>query len=998
MIRDTFVFAASVLAGWLTGSHAARSSDQPSSKPPQVPTATVFLDDDLPVVPTGPLELPVLPPTRSIGGSAAVSTAQRWTRGAFTSIQVNVDANGNNIRGDAANEPTIAVDPTDRSRIAIAWRQFDTIASNFRQAGVGYSHDGGDTWTARTLDPGHFRSDPVLAADSAGNFYFSSLSSVTSADLFRSYDGGVTWLGPVSAFGGDKQWMIVDRTMSPGAGNIYQTWNAQSSCCGNTDFTRSIDGGLTFQSPQSIPAPKIKWGTLDVGPDGTLYIAGSDLGQNTHLFTKSQNAKFRGQTPNFSPISTINLGGFTNSGGPPNPGGLLGQVWIAVDRSNGPTRGNIYVLGSVNPPGPDPLDVMLIRSTDGGQSWSAPIRINDDPTDILAYQWFGTMSVAPNGRIDVIWNDTRNDPFVGFSEVYHSSSIDGGTTWSANVPISVPFNHSLGYPNQYKIGDYYHMVSDISGASLAYAATFNGGQDVYYLRIPGDCNLNGIEDAIEIGNGSVSDCTGNGLPDECEPDCNGNGHADSCDILSGFSPDCAANGMPDECEPDCNGNGHADSCDLADQTSHDLNGNTLPDECEEILYVNAAATGANNGRNWADAYRSLQSALAHAATAPGVVKEIWVAAGRYVPSTNSRQASFQLQSGLALYGGFIGTETARSKRDWVRHRTILSGDLFGNDLPDPLGRSDNSLHVVTASSADSSALLDGFVIAGGNADGAFPDNGGAGLYITSASPTIRNCAIVDNNAFSQGGGVNVATQSSPTFVNCLFATNTAWDGAAFVLNRGSILTLRNCTIADNAAGAFGGGVMASSGTTTLVARDTIFWHNTDFDGSGEFSQISGVTNVFLDYSCIEGLTGFFGGDGNIGDNPLFADPDGPDGTPRTLDDDFRLSLGSTCVNAGDPSAAELPPSDLDGHTRVLCARLDIGAYEFGIGDFNCDQHVNALDFAEFPGCMQGPMVPQGLMLQIAPRQSFFGNPCTAFDSDADGDVDLRDVADFAPTF
>jgi len=109
--------------------------------------------------------------------------------GEFTSIQVNVDEFGNNIPGDAANESSIAIDPTNPNNIVIGWRQFDTIASNFRQAGVAYSHDGGETWTfPGVLDPGQFRSDPVLDSDVAGNFYYYSLSALDSVELFISSD------------------------------------------------------------------------------------------------------------------------------------------------------------------------------------------------------------------------------------------------------------------------------------------------------------------------------------------------------------------------------------------------------------------------------------------------------------------------------------------------------------------------------------------------------------------------------------------------------------------------------------------------------------------------------------------------------------------------------------------------------------------------------------------------------------------------------------------
>ena len=203
---------------------------------------------------------------------------------------------------------------------------------------------------------------------------------------------------------------------------------------------------------------------------------------NGHLFSKSTNAQNAAQTPVFSTAQSINLGGTTSSGGV-NPDGLLGQVNIATDHSGGSTHGNVYILGSVNPSGADPLDVYFIRSEDGGTTWSAPIRVNNDFGDTSSFQWFGTMSVAPNGRIDVIWNDTRNSLDNSTSELFYAYSTDAGNTWLGNIPLTSPFDQSLGYPDQDKIGDYYDMISDNSGVSLAFSATFNGGQDVWFARI-----------------------------------------------------------------------------------------------------------------------------------------------------------------------------------------------------------------------------------------------------------------------------------------------------------------------------------------------------------------------------------------------------------------------------------------------------------------------------------------------------------------------------------
>ena len=118
-----------------------------------------------------------------------------------------------------------------------------------------------------------------------------------------------------------------------------------------------------------------------------------------------------------------------------------------------------------------------------GVPGAAPIRINDDTVGNNAWQWFGTMSVAPNGRIDAIWLDTRNDPGGYDSQLYYSYSDDGGVTWSANEALTPPFDPLVGWPIQQKMGDYFDMTSENGSTHIAFAATFNGEEDVYYMRI-----------------------------------------------------------------------------------------------------------------------------------------------------------------------------------------------------------------------------------------------------------------------------------------------------------------------------------------------------------------------------------------------------------------------------------------------------------------------------------------------------------------------------------
>lgn len=416
--------------------------------------------------------------------------AYQFRSSTWFTTQVNVDENGNDIIGDAGNEPSLAVDPTNNNRIVVGWRQFDNINNNFRQAGFGYSLDGGSSFNfPGPLTPGIFRSDPVLDFDAEGNFYYNSLQGDFSCDVFKIEDGSTNWEGPYPAFGGDKQWMVVDKTSGASAGHNYSYWNSDFSTCGNDNFTRSTDGSETFEDCILVDADPF-WGTLTVDKEGDLYITGNS-NQAPIVVIKSTNAQDAGANITWDFVTEVDLDGGLGFGGI-NPQGLLGQAWVGVDTSDGPGEGNVYVLASVARTG-DPVDVMFARSTDGGESFEPPIRINND--ELGNWNWFGTLSVAPNGRIDVVWLDTRNSNggSGGFnSQLYYTFSEDQGDTWSKNQVLSELFDPTIGYPQQNKMGDYIDMVSDNDYAHVAWTATINGGQDVYYTRISPE--LLGLED------------------------------------------------------------------------------------------------------------------------------------------------------------------------------------------------------------------------------------------------------------------------------------------------------------------------------------------------------------------------------------------------------------------------------------------------------------------------------------------------------------------------
>ena len=449
--------------------------------------------------PTGrfaePLEKYEMPPAAPGTYRLETSPGMISPYGVFVSYQVNVDANGNNIIGDAANEPSIAVDPTNGNKITIGWRQFNSYTSNFRQGGWGFTTDGGLTWTfPGVLENNVFRSDPVLNSNETGNFFYLSLRETFYDDIWRSTNGGSSWtrstFGDVS--GGDKEWFTIDTTNGTGHGFQYQAWSISGNNWGGRQFSRSTDGGVTWMNPIFLPSSPV-WGTLDVDTNGNLFIGGAANFTSPFWCLRSSNAQNPGVTPTFDRVTQVSLGGSLDFGDPggPNPGGLAGQLFLAVDRSGGPTNNNIYMLASVQPTGfGTGTDVMFARSTDGGLTFSVPHRINDDPINHNKWHYFGTLGVAPNGRIDSVWLDTRNAANNIDSQLFYSYSTDGGVSWSPNVAVSNSFNPLEGWPQQNKIGDYITVVSDNTGGDVAYSATFNFNpsrgqheQDVYYVRV-----------------------------------------------------------------------------------------------------------------------------------------------------------------------------------------------------------------------------------------------------------------------------------------------------------------------------------------------------------------------------------------------------------------------------------------------------------------------------------------------------------------------------------
>ncbi len=294
----------------------------------------------------------------------------------------------------------------------------------------------------------------------------------------------------------------------------------------------------------------------------------------------------------------------------------------------------------------------------------------------------------------------------------------------------------------------------------------------------------------------------------------------------------------------------------------------------QIIYVSPKATGMNNGTSWTDAFTDLQPALLSASAG----NEIWVVGGvtYYATTGTSRFASFVLKSNVAIYGGFTGGETSLSQRNLTSTpTTVLSGDIGAKGVD-----GDNSYHVITASGVDNTAILDGFLIQLGKANGAaIEDQIGGGLILdgfaanTVISPTIRNCTFRLNFA-TQGGGVAAYSgdggEMNASFENCTFVSNANFSGATNTggamsiqevgtTSGNSTVTVKNCLFNDNSS-VLGGALSTSRvGTFESISVNVV---NSVFDGNG--APTGGAVYCVSDMPVAFTNCTFYGNNANTG--------------------------------------------------------------------------------------------------------------------------------------
>lgn len=373
------------------------------------------------------------------------------------SSSVILNGYDNIFLGTDFGEPYIATNPRD---------PFNSICA-FNTNVLYYTLDG-YSWTKNTPSFTGYSvlGDPVMTYDSLGTCYYAQLyqnGANYGIAVIKSTNKGVSWVGPYNVATttvglSDKEWITADQTNGPFSNNVYIGWR-QFGATGMR-FVRSTDLGVTWSSPLTFDGQQGAY--VCVGPNGntqggSVYFACVNGGGI--VVNRSTDG---GAT--FSPQVTA---GAISSPGVPCAGRRTVKDCIrmnefphmAADNGYTSSRGNVYAVYCSNPSGPDNCDVYLVRSTNYGQTWDAPLRVNDDNT--ITDQWMPTVSVdKTTGKVYVTWFDSRIDPASNLmTQLYSAVSTNGGASFQPNVNVSdVPFNPNVmavGQPGGEKyIGDY----------------------------------------------------------------------------------------------------------------------------------------------------------------------------------------------------------------------------------------------------------------------------------------------------------------------------------------------------------------------------------------------------------------------------------------------------------------------------------------------------------------------------------------------------------------
>jgi hypothetical protein len=389
------------------------------------------------------------------------------------------------------------------NRVLVGYNDSGSQAAGSQFTGYSLSLDGGLTFTDMGALPTNSNGDggdPVLARDeTTGTIYFATLSGTQGPVLvFRSLDDGTGFTAPVVATPGkvgfqDKPWMTVDNFPGTGRGNVYVT--ATDFGPGNGIYLfRSTNGGNSFgpSGGTLVASGAVQGSWVTVGRDHTVYVFYHDANTEPQTIKMRRSFDF-GAT--FSAETTVATLSTTA------PNGDLGLTRSSVNpqlfRSNAfpqvvvnPVSGHLYMTYNDNPVGPDKADIYFTSSTNGGVTWSAPVRVNTDATS--NDQWQPTIAVTPNGEhVGVFWYDRRLSGTNALIDYWGriGSVVDTGVAFrNTDFRISeqsfAPVFGVDSLVNPTYMGDYDQARADNNAFFTVWADNRLGTPDVRFARVP----------------------------------------------------------------------------------------------------------------------------------------------------------------------------------------------------------------------------------------------------------------------------------------------------------------------------------------------------------------------------------------------------------------------------------------------------------------------------------------------------------------------------------
>lgn len=459
------------------------------------------------------------PPCASHTPATASATA------ATTATAENIRVS--NDRYKAHSEPMLAINP-DNPLNLVGGSKFFTDSAHYRfQIGTYVSFDGGCSWADNGVlpgfAPGETTSDVSMAFGPDNRVYVAVLFDESSGDsgiaVSTSTDGGRTFGQPVRVYDNptgavfsDKPWLTVDMSSGPHRGSVYVVWSYDyGGGCGDDNackqaigFSRSTDGGKTFSPVRQVegeapfctnpvkgrnPASRVCDAALGVIPavlpNGTLAVAFSYIDLMTTGSIPTRLAVITSPDGGSTWTSPVLIATISDVIGifPPGRYRNISLPAFAAD----PARGNLYIAWADKRTGD--ADILFSASRDGGRTWSAPRRVNDDPARNHANQFQPQLAVAPNGVISVSYFDTHRDTRHRLIDVSLAQSVDGGKTFLPSVRVtSQSWDPALGAPIDSSglqfIGDYQGLAVDNQFAYPFWNDTRTGRQEIFTALVP----------------------------------------------------------------------------------------------------------------------------------------------------------------------------------------------------------------------------------------------------------------------------------------------------------------------------------------------------------------------------------------------------------------------------------------------------------------------------------------------------------------------------------